>query len=199
MKTRLSEAQVRRFHRLLSTRMLDFNCGTLCAPANEGIPLCCDQRQVVPVLFRAEWKWLRQRSDIWKRMPIRTRMDRQLAAKLTDYALMGVCKSVKTCKRGHRSLVCRAFPFEPYVNSKGKVHGLVFQSPDPQKCPLVKYPRKAFNDRYVRDAITFWQELVDAIPEEKALYMYESRKHKRRAARKGRKLRIFKSPSSERR
>jgi len=191
MKRRLSQQQVRRFHRLLSVRMTDFDCGKLCAPGNKGVPICCDCERVVPVLFRAEWKWLRKQGKLWKRMPVKTKVDRKMVKKVVDYSLYCVCKGPAACRRGQRAIVCRTFPFEPFVDGNGSVRGLVFQSQKRKKCPLVTYPRSAFNDRYVRNAVRFWQELIDAIPEERELYMRESRKHKRRAARKGRPLRML--------
>ena len=191
MKKRLSEEQVKRFHRLLSVRMTDFDCGRLCTPGNKGIPLCCDQRHVVPVLFRSEWKWLRKQGELWERMPAESKSDRKMVKELVDYSVYCECRGPAECRRGQRALVCRTFPFEPYVDAEGIVQGLVFQSPDPKRCPLVSHPRKAFNDRYIRNAIRFWQELLDTIPEERELYIRESKKHKRRASRKRHAVRVL--------
>ena len=45
----------------------DFDCGQLCAPLNDGIPVCCHGESVIPVLYKGELKMLLERSDLWSR------------------------------------------------------------------------------------------------------------------------------------
>jgi hypothetical protein len=52
-------------------------------------------------------------------------------------------------------------------------------------------PQHIYNQIYIRNTIRVWQELVDTFPEEKDLYIRESRKRTRQAARAGKPVCIF--------
>jgi hypothetical protein len=193
MTPRLTERQVRRFYRLLSVRMTDFDCGALCAPRNGGIPYCCDDTNVVPILFRSEYRMQRRRAGFWKRFRPRTRAERRMVDTACDYNVFCTCPGAAQCRRGRRALVCRTFPFEPHLDPDGQVLGLVYQDETNPGCALNGQPRRLYNPAYIRNAIQFWTELTAAIPEERRLYMAESRKRERRAARTGRPFRLFRA------
>src|SRR5690349_3221976 len=55
----------RRFQAPISKRL---DCGKKCAPRNDGIPACCDIERAVPIVDDAEWRLLKQRTDLWKRL-----------------------------------------------------------------------------------------------------------------------------------
>jgi hypothetical protein len=84
-----------------------------------------------------------------------------------------------------------AFPFEPHLDRDGKVLGLVFIEEGSDECPLVRKPLRIYNPLYITNAIQFWQELIELIPDEKELYTSESRKRERRAKRRGERVRII--------
>ena len=192
MKRKLTEKQLKRFYRLLSVRMTDFDCGSKCAPENDGVPYCCDREQVTPVLFSDEYRWHRERGAFWKKMPIKTKKDKKLVEETCTYNVFSVCPGVKSCRRILRSLSCRMFPFEPFLDEEGAVIGLVYQDGENEHCPLVGKPRRLYNQAYIRNAIRVWQELVDTFQEEKEMYLRESRRRKRLATRTGKSLIIFK-------
>ncbi len=192
MKRKLTEKQLKRFYRLLSVRMTDFDCGSKCAPENNGVPYCCDREQVTPVLFRDEYRWHRKRGAFWKKMPIKTKKDKKLVEETCTYNVFSLCPGGESCRRTLRSLSCRMFPFEPFLDEGGTVTGLVYQDGENERCPLVGKPRRLYNQAYISNAIRVWQELVDTFPEEKEMYLRESRRRKRLATRKGKPLTIFK-------
>lgn len=192
MKPRISEKQLRRFRKLLSVRMIDFDCGKLCAPKNDGIPYCCENESCVPILFREEFNWHQKNGKFWKRMPPVTKEIKKFIDESVDYYVFSKCPGPAGCKRTKRSLNCMTFPFEPYVNRKGEVPGLTRVDGDNSVCPLTKKPKNVFNPLYISNSIKFWQELFALYPEEEELYIGETRKRERRAKRRGEKVRIFK-------
>jgi hypothetical protein len=193
MKSRLTEKQIRRFYRLLSTPMTRFNCGRLCAPANGGIPLCCDRSEVIPILFLGEFRWHRARSRFWKRTRPRNRGEKKLMDEATAYTVFAECPGVKDCRRSLRALVCRLYPFEPYVAKDGHVKGLVYSegARTNDACPLIGRKRNTYRGEYIRNAIQVWSEILASIPEEQELYYDESRKLDRKYRRKKTPLLIF--------
>lgn len=191
MKKRLTERHLRRFYRLLSLPMTGFDCGELCAPGNGGKPYCCDGQLIAPVLFREELAWHRTRDNFWKKMPVRSRSDRKMVDELSPSNVYAECPGPQKCIRSKRSLVCMTYPFEPHVDRDGKILGLVFIHEGSKDCPLVRKPFKIYNPDYIANAIQFWQELTDLLPDEKELYKGESRKRERRAKRRGDTVRII--------
>ncbi|MBN1556792.1 MAG: hypothetical protein JW951_01450 [Lentisphaerae bacterium] len=191
MKTRLTEDQIRRFYRLLSVRMTDFDCGALCAPRNGGVPYCCDSRHVTPILFRREFAWQRRLGPFWKKMPIESPADRRMVEEICDYNIFAVCPGPARCRRSRRALVCRTYPFEPHVDNNGRVLGLVYQDERNTGCALSGKPRSRYNPVYLRNALIVWREILAAIPEERELYTAESRRRERRARREKKPFRLF--------
>jgi hypothetical protein len=191
VKARLTERQVRRFVRLLSVSMTDFDCGALCAPHHGGIPYCCNTTNVVPILFRTEYGMHRRRDGFWTRFRPRTKAERRMIEEACDYNVFCTCPGPAGCRRSRRALVCRTFPFEPHLDTGGRVMGLAYQDETNPGCPLNGKPSRLYNPAYIRNAIRFWMELTAAIPEERRLYMAESRKRERRALRTGRPYRLF--------
>jgi len=191
MKRRLTDRRLRRWYRLLSVRMTEFDCGTLCAPDNDGSPYCCDRGQVVPVLYRDELCWHRRRSRFWRRSKPRTPEEKKLAAEIIDDVVLADCPGVAGCRRSLRALVCRTFPFEPHLDEDGRLFGITYQYSVEAECPLVGRPRRTYNAAYIRNALIFWNEALDVFPEEREMYIAESRKLRRRFRKQGRRIRVF--------
>jgi hypothetical protein len=198
MKTRITEKQLRRFYRLLSVRMIDFDCGKLCAPKNNGIPSCCENENVVPILFREEFNWhgkngkfWGKNGKFWKRITAKKKSIKKMIEESASYYVFSECLGPGGCRRSKRSLCCMTFPFEPHVNREGMVVGLVYTKHSTGDCPLVGKPRRIYNPLYISNSITFWQELFDLYPQEEELYIEESGKRERRAKRQGKRIRIF--------
>jgi hypothetical protein len=192
MMRKLTERQLARFYRMLSVRMTDFDCGRRCAPNNGDIPYCCDGKKVVPILYRDEYKWLRTKKKFWRKMPIKTAFEKKLIQDTCYYNVFALCPGVQDCRRTLRALVCRLFPFEPFLDERGFVLGLVYQDGENEQCPLVGKPQRIYNPQYIKNSIRVWQELVDTFPEEKDMYVRESRKRARRATRLKKSISLFK-------
>jgi hypothetical protein len=191
MKKRITEKKLRRFYRLLSVRMIDFDCGRLCAPGNGGIPYCCDNDGVVPILFHEEYAWRRKTGKFWKRMPPKNREIRKFIEESESYYVFSQCPGPGRCARSKRSFNCMTYPFEPHVNKDGEIVGLTFVNTDKDDCPLVGKSKKVFNPVYISNCITFWRELFELYPEEEELYIDESSKRERRAKRNGTRIPIL--------
>jgi hypothetical protein len=84
------------------------------------------------------------------------------------------------------------FPFEPFLDDKGCVLGLVYQSGENKGCSLMGKPQRIYNPKYIGNCNRVWQELVDIFPEEKDMYIRESKKLRRKAAQRGEPVRFFK-------
>ena len=77
------------------------------------------------------------------------------------------------------------------MDSEGNVVGLAFITNDAKKCPLVAKPLDTFRPEYISASIKVWQRLIDTYPDEKELYISESRKREKRARKKRRELRLL--------
>jgi hypothetical protein len=190
-KKRINEALLKKFYRLLSVRMLDFDCGTLCAPENGGIPKCCENDNVVPVLFHEEYHWHRERGKFWKRASKRNPEVKKFIDESETYYVFANCPGPSGCRRSMRSFNCRIYPFEPYVNRQGDVEGLMYAEGDKDTCPLIGRPARLYNPKYIANSIRFWSELFEIYPEEKEMYIRESRKRRRRTERKGKRFKVI--------
>jgi len=191
MTKRLSEKTLHRLTRLLSAPMIRVDCGRLCAPANDGLPQCCDPRITVPILYADEFAWHSRTGSQWRRYKPKKKADRKWVSELDPYYVPAVCRSPKQCDRSRRALVCRMFPFEPYVDRRGRLRGLVYHDVKTERCPLIGRSQRLFYAEYVRRSLVFWSEVFRKVPTEHELYARESRKRRRRCRRKGRKLRLI--------
>lgn len=190
-KQRITEKQLRRFYKLLSVKMIDFDCGKLCAPKNGGVPQCCENESCVPLLFRDEFNWHRGNGKFWRRMPPVTKEIKKFIEESEDYYIFSRCPGPAGCKRTKRSLNCMSFPFQPYVDRHGTVCGLVPVDGQNSICPLTKKPKKIFSREYIANSMKYWQEIFALFPEEEELYISETVKFERRAKRTGKKIKIL--------
>lgn len=187
----MTEDLLQRVYRLLSVRMTDFDCGRLCAPANDGIPCCCDTAHAVPVLYREELRMHRRRSAFWKRFKPRTRAQKQECDSLDPYCVMAVCPGATRCRRALRSVACRSFPFEPHVDDDGDMIGLTFIYRMEETCPLIGLPRGTFNPDFLHNAMLAWTQILNHSELERDAMRQESRALRRRFRKRGRTIEIF--------
>ena len=191
-KGKLTANKLEALYRLMSAPMADFDCGELCAPRNDGVPFCCDPDISIPLLFRDELRWHRKRSPYWREMPRDKPDQRKLAEKCNDWKdVLALCPGIHKCNRKKRALVCRTFPFEPHCDSKGKILGLAYNYTPEIPCPLRRRRKNVYNPDYLHRAIRFWKEIFDIFPEEKALYIEESKTLRRRYKHLGRRVPLF--------
>jgi hypothetical protein len=101
-----------------------FDCGKKCAAHNGGTPVCCTTDHAVPIVDRAEWDILKERSDLWHPFKVRSAEDRDVVKDLHRECMAIECKGVRSCERDNRTMACRAFPFFPYIDRDGQILGL---------------------------------------------------------------------------
>lgn len=174
-----------------SANVTGFNCGELCAPGNNGIPVCCVNQDHQPVLFRDELKWLRTRTNLWHKRPATTRKLKKMDAEIENYICYADCKGIAHCERRNRSLTCRFFPFEPYFDEKGQFKGLTWMYRAEDSCPLIGKPKKQINSRYIAQSINVWKKIFLAYPGEVECYIEESKKLRKWFGAIKRKIVIF--------
>ncbi len=185
---------------ILRSPVTPWDCGPLCAPTNGGHPLCCQGEKVVPVLYRGELAWLLERTGLWKTWRVRRPEDRSVRKDLhRDYRL-GECRGAPWCEREHRSLNCRTFPFEPYIDHDGMLAGLVFDTAftthagRPARhgltCPLGERWDWIL-PAYVEESLRFWRRVFELDPSEYEHQRDLSREHRRRMAQHGAQVRVL--------
>jgi hypothetical protein len=112
----------RQFQAPISKRI---DCGKKCAPHNGGIPACCDIDNAIPIVEEAEWRLLKKRTDLWRRLKPRTTSQRAEVKSLEDSQSCAIeCRGVAHCERHNRSLACRSFPYFPYFDPDHSLVGL---------------------------------------------------------------------------
>lgn len=104
------------------SRALD--CGQKCAPLNQGVPVCCDLEQAIPIVDEPEWDLLRERTPMWSIYTPKNKTEVKEFGDGSDGCKAIVCRGVRHCERDNRSLACRSFPFFPYFNPDKTLFGL---------------------------------------------------------------------------
>jgi hypothetical protein len=187
----LSPEQIQEYYSLLNEEITDYDCGTLCAPLNNGVPFCCSVKFAVPLLYKTEFSYLRSRSDLWHKWEPRNSRESKMSRSAGYDEIYCECKGASQCIREERSISCRTFPLEPYIDEKGVIAGLVFTEDFHAKdaegnnisCPL-KLRLDDIRPEYIKNSLAFWKELL-RIPAEYSAYLASSRTMRRRAARTG--------------
>ncbi len=127
----------RRIFKIFEAPVGKFDCGEKCAPLSGGEPLCCSTGGAIPVANKAEFRFLRSRSDLWRKFTPMDAAGRKVADELADNCMAMECKGVRHCERDNRSLACRAFPFFPYITREGTMLGLSYYWDFEDRCWLI--------------------------------------------------------------
>ena len=106
------------------------------------------------------------------------------------FDVVAVCKGHTCCERDNRSLACRTFPFEPYVDHDGAFAGLVFAYDLAHLCPLITSAH-AIEPAFVVEACAMWTKLFAFDPDERAFYAGCSRTLRRLFGRRGEPIPVF--------
>lgn len=102
-----------------------YDCGSKCAPYNNGEPVCCTTGHAIPIVEHSEFKLLQSRTDMWTPFKPKDAAERAEVADLKGSDCRAVeCKGARHCERDNRSMACRTFPFFPYFNPEGELVGL---------------------------------------------------------------------------
>lgn len=187
----LAKEEIEYYYSLLQEEVTEYNCGSLCAPSNGGVPVCCQADNALPALYKAEYEMLSARTDLWKEYVPATKQEKK---EFAEYDLRKItfceCKGIEHCERENRSISCRTFPLEPYLDTRGILIGLVFMREFLTKCPLTtkaKDIRQAFIDSH----FLFWEKLLFRLDSEYEVYWDSSRAYRRWSKRTGKPLTIL--------
>lgn len=120
-----------------SSPLSTIDCGLKCGPYNDyGVPVCCDIQLTIPAAFEAEWEYLQKRTDLWRVWSSSERFS-SLEDDLQDGQVLLQCLGHKKCQREYRTLTCRAFPFFPYLDSRGEFTGLGYYRDYRESCWVI--------------------------------------------------------------
>ena len=166
-----------RLYAQFDASMTDVDCGAKCAPYNEyGVPFCCDPRHAVPTLYRAEWDHLRP-SGLWQLWqdpdPAETR---RLWAEAPPYQVPAVCAGpARMCAghRGQRAIVCRSFPFFPYLDRQGRFLGLSYYWQYEDRCWVISNLHRV-RDEYRQQFVAAYEALFRLYPAERETFRHHS-------------------------
>ena len=185
----LTARQIDELLGLLTAPVTTFDCGTLCAPGNGGVPVCCNSAQVLPVLYRAELALLQKRTKLWRRH-VPTGADAALRAQARPCDVFAVCKGHTHCEREHRSLACRTFPFEPYLDHDGALVGIVFAFDQSHLCPLITSAHE-ISPQFVAQCCAMWRRMFELDADERAFYAGCSRTLRRQFGRRREQIPVW--------
>jgi len=123
-KSRIEPRHFARLYAQFQAPVSKFDCGRKCAPLNGGEPVCCTTGHAIPVVEKAEFAFLKSRTDLWSRYRARDAASRKIVDELPRSTCAIECKGVQFCERDNRTIACRAFPFYPYLTARGDFIGL---------------------------------------------------------------------------
>lgn len=144
------------------------DCGERCSPHNQyGVPFCCDIHHAIPTAYLPEWDYLKQNSNLWhlyRSEDIKT--NEELNKQLPDGQVLIECQGHLLCQRNFRSIVCRSFPFFPYLNRQGEFLGLSYYWEYEDRCWVISnldLVSAQYRDQFVET----YAELFDRFPQER--------------------------------
>ena len=194
----LTEDEIEYYFSFLNEEITDFDCGTLCSKDNNGIPYCCTAEHAVPLLYKSEFSFLKKQGDLWHKWKPKTKEDKKIEETAGDDQIFCECKGVQHCVRNQRSVSCRTFPLEPYLDRRGAFVGLTFlydftqKDPDTGKikCPLTKRPSD-IRQEFIDSHYIFWEKLLLRSKDERDTYTSSSKDLRRQKKKKGKKFTIL--------
>ena len=149
------------------------DCGKKCASLNEGAPVCCDTRNAIPIMHIAEWRHLKQRSDLWRGFKPFDSTSRKISDELHSSCKAVECKGALNCERDSRSLACRTFPFFPYFTKAGEILGLSHYWNFEDRCWMISnmaMVEQSFIDQFLKA----YEILFEADPGERQVFVDHS-------------------------
>ena len=156
----------------------EFDCGKKCAPYNGGVPYCCDTCHAVPAAYPAEWGYLQANTTLWHSWePVESNGKDQLQREAGDLILIE-CLGHQHCQRDFRSFVCRAFPFFPYMDSRGEFLGLSYYWDYQDRCWVISN-LQIVRHEYRTQFIQTYKRLFTLLPEEREAFQYHSAEMRR--------------------
>ena len=142
------------------------------------------------MLYKKEYQVLRARSDLWRPFRPETKQQRELGDDMRACDRLCECKGVAHCERDNRSLACRTFPLEPYLDHDGELVGLVWNMDFEGTCPLVASKHKV-RPEYIEQALSMWEKAFSWAPAEREFYFGHSKTMRRSFGQKRRMIPVF--------
>ncbi len=139
MDSKLDRETIKSLYASFDAPVTDVDCGKKCAPHNEyGIPFCCDIKQTVPTAYQAEWVYLQASTNLWQPWVGDDEKDAALLRQQTPEGMKLIqCLGHRHCQREYRSIVCRSFPFFPYLTRAGELIGLSYYWEYEDRCWVI--------------------------------------------------------------
>jgi hypothetical protein len=137
------------------------------------------------------WNYLRTKSNMWRKWEGRNRDETlRLRSETPDGQVLIACRGHKLCQRQFRSIVCRAFPFFPYVTNLGKFVGLTYYWEYEDRCWVISH-LEAVTATFMSEFIATFDEILLCIPQERDNYRYHSSKMRRSFGARHRTIPLF--------
>jgi len=153
-----------------SLPLSEIDCGEKCGPFNEyGVPVCCDINLIVPSAYQSEWEYLEENTDLWQPWSSSNPIDTDLEKDAQEGQVLLKCLGYQKCQRPYRTLMCRAFPFFPYLDSKGEFLGLVYFQEYRELCWTISN-LSVVTTAYKTEFQQTFEILFDEYPESKESY-----------------------------
>lgn len=159
----------RKIYDFFDAPVVNIDCGQKCKHLNDGVPVCCDTSNAIPIVQKSEWQALRQRSDLWHSYKATSAVARDIVASLHASCKAVECKGAQFCERDNRSLACRTFPFFPYFTNKGELLGLAYMWTFEDRCWVISNLAEV-TPAFVQQFIAAHEILFDADPDERQVY-----------------------------
>ncbi len=186
----LTEKDIEYIYQHFNSTPAAHDCGQVCAPQNDGIPFCCDSEWLIPVMYEKEFAYLQGMTNLWKRFKPRTKQEQKLIEETDESAVFVECLGHTKCERQFRSVSCRLFPFEPYLDLQNNFLGLTYNYKLGKKCPLVDKP-DIVSKEFISEQIEMWRYIFEKEPTELDVYHDQSIQTRRYASRMKKPLYIF--------
>jgi len=170
----MSKSPERKFfedtYQIFSRPLSNIDCGEKCGPFNDyGVPVCCDINLIIPSAFIEEWEYLKDKTDLWLPWGSSNPIDASLENDLQDGQILLKCQGYQYCQRSFRTLTCRAFPFFPYLDSRGNFLGLVYFQDYREQCWIISNLSVVTTD-YKTEFCQAFELLFKQYPESKESY-----------------------------
>jgi len=168
------------------------DCGKRCAPHNEGgHPFCCDTRHAVPTAYSAEWEYLKKETDLWHLWQGETHAETARLAGETPPGLTLIeCLGSDRCQRDYRSITCRAFPFFPYIDSRGEFLGMTYYHEYRDRCWIISHLDDV-TPEFRKQFIRAYEYLFICIPEEQGNFSAHSAEMRRVYSKSRRRIHLL--------
>jgi hypothetical protein len=130
------------------------------------------------VVDKAEFKFLKSRTDLWHSFKPYDAATRQIVSELHKSCCAIECKGARHCERENRSVACRSFPFYPYITRQGEFVGLGTYWTYEDRCWLISNMRVVERE-FVQEFVAAYEYIFARDPEEYATMKSHSAAHRR--------------------